>query len=117
MLRIAAAGLAVACLSSVLGGPARADETGFAQMHDIRREGNKLCMSDHWHYGSGGAYPTRKAAEAAAAQAWASFTAFEYGTTWANFSLAANRKFDCSSGPSGISCNVEARPCRAGGRR
>lgn len=93
--------------------PAVADETGFHAIHDLRREGNKLCMSDHWHYGAGERKPNRKAAERDAAAAWSGFTAFEYGTTWANFALAAGKSFDCNPDGNGVVCGVNARPCRA----
>ena len=43
---------ATAVASSAI--PAGAQDTGLAGMHSLRREGGKLCMSDHWHYGSSG---------------------------------------------------------------
>ena len=45
--------------------PASGAETGMAAMHSMRREGGKLCMSDHWHYGSSGAQPSKAAAQRA----------------------------------------------------
>lgn len=111
---VVASTIALLCSTGSL--PARADETGFAEMHDLRREGGKLCMAEHWHYGSGSERPSRKAAEADAAQSWSAFTAFEYGTTWASFNLAAAKSFDCSNSASGVSCTVSARPCRSAKR-
>lgn len=90
---------------------ALADETGLAASHSWRKEGGKVCFSDHWHYGSGSG-PTRKAAERDAASAWAGFTAFEYGSTWARYSRAAGKKMSCSQSSGGWNCSVEARPCR-----
>ncbi|MFZ4808002.1 MAG: hypothetical protein ACOYLQ_12145 [Hyphomicrobiaceae bacterium] len=93
------------------------EDVGLAGMHDLRREGNRLCMSDHWHYGSGGAMPNRKAAQAQAIESWSSFTAFEYGSEWANFAIAGGKTVQCSDGPSGVTCNVSARPCMTRSRK
>ncbi len=93
--------------------PVSADDTGMAQsLHDVRREGRKLCIVDHWHYGSGvGA--TKKAAMADAVGSWQSFTALEYGTDWARFQKASSRTVSCAnSGGGGVSCSIDARPCR-----
>ncbi len=101
-------GAVAATLMMASGSPvAVADDTGFAYSHDLRRERGRLCMSDHWHYGSGTG-PTVKAAQADAIKSWASFTALEYGSDWARFSRAASKKMTCS----GDSCSVEARPCK-----
>ncbi len=49
-------------------------------MHAMRREGGKLCMSDHWHYGSSsGSHATKAAAQRAAIASWQDFTDLEYG--------------------------------------
>lgn len=95
--------------------PAIADETGFASMHDQRREGAKTCFTDHFHYGQSYGVASKKSAEVAAIKDWQGFTAFEYGSSWSNFQLAGSRGIKCEQGPSGWGCNVEARPCRAGG--
>jgi hypothetical protein len=93
--------------------PATANETGLAQaLHSIRREAGKLCLADHFHYGSSYSQPSKKAAEIAAIQDWAGFTAFEYGTVWANFRKAASKKINCSQSGGGWSCSLEARPCK-----
>ena len=55
-----------------------AGDTGFAYSHDLRKEGGRLCMSDHYHSGSGSGR-SKAAAQAAAARSWADFTSFEYG--------------------------------------
>ncbi len=103
--------VAVSMGAAALGVPASADETGLAASHSWRKEGGKVCFSDHWHYGTGSG-PTRKAAERDAAGAWAGFTSFEYGSTWARYSKAASKKMSCSQGSGGWNCSVEARPCR-----
>lgn len=106
--------LLAAAVSIVAVAPAVADETGFAAMHDWRREGNKTCMVGHFHYGQSYGIPSKKQAEVAAIKDWQGFTAFEYGSTWANFSLAGSRGIRCEQGASGWGCNVEARPCKPG---
>jgi hypothetical protein len=88
-----------------------ADVTGFDAMHTQRRVGNKVCMIDHWHYGSGSG-STKAAAQKAAIASWQSFTDFEYGSDWARFSKAAAKKVSCSSSGGSYTCQVEARPCR-----
>jgi hypothetical protein len=91
--------------------PSSADQTGFASMHNQARVGNKMCMTDHYHYGSGtGA--TKAAAQKSAISSWSSFTDFEYGSDWARFSKAAAKKVSCSSSGGSYTCQVEARPCR-----
>lgn len=99
---------------AVLGaatGAALADDTGFAYMHDLRKEGGRTCFTDHYHYGSGtGA--TKAAAQKSAIASWASFTDFEYGSDWARFSRAASKGMTCSRGGGGFDCQIEARPCK-----
>lgn len=95
------------------GSAARADETGFASMHDQRRESGKLCMTTHFHNGSGSG-ATKKAALRAAVQGYVEYTAFEYGTTWARWSNAASKSVSYTKESSGWGANVEARPCKRG---
>ena len=58
----------------------KADDFGLASIHDWRNEaGRRVCMSDHFHDGTGSGQ-TRQQAEAAAKSSWTSFTVFEYGT-------------------------------------
>jgi len=90
-----------------------ADDTGVAQLlHSMRREGKRLCLSDHFHdgYSSGGA--SKKAAEAAAIKAWAEFTAWEYGTDWAVWPRAGSKKINCEQSGGGWGCHAEARACK-----
>ncbi|HEY7645026.1 MAG TPA: hypothetical protein VH858_08315 [Hyphomicrobiales bacterium] len=91
---------------------AKADETGLAGIHAIAYEsGRRACMTDHFHDGSGTG-KTRKAAEAAARNSWISFTAFEYGSDWASFALAASKTMNCTNSGDSWSCSTAARPCR-----
>jgi hypothetical protein len=104
--------LLAAALLATVSVSAYAEDDGLATMHDWRKEAGRICMSDHFHDGSGSG-PTRKAAEAAAISSWASFTGFEYGNHWARYTLAGSRKMDCSqNGGDAWSCNVTARPCK-----
>ena len=107
-------GLVVAVLAvTSLGVPATfADETGLASMHAWRRERGRICMSDHWHYGSSGAQRSKRVAQRAAIRSWQDFTNLEYGSHWARYGRAAGRKMGCSRSASGWSCDVEARPCK-----
>jgi hypothetical protein len=91
---------------------ASADETGLVGLHDLRREGGKVCMSDHTHSGSSTGQPTKKAAEVVAMQQWASFTSWEYGSAWGNPGLAGSKTMRCGGTPGTFSCDFEARPCR-----
>jgi hypothetical protein len=94
---------------------ARADETGLASIHDWRKESGKVCMSEHFHDGSG-VGETRKAAEANAAASWASFTVLEYGSTWGSYALSSSKKMDCKQqGAKEWSCAVTSRPCKPAG--
>jgi hypothetical protein len=92
--------------------PASADVTGLAGMHTLRHEGGRLCMADHWHYGSSGTHRSRRAAINEAIRSWSEFVDLEYGSSWARWSRAASRKASCSRAIGGFNCNVEARPCK-----
>jgi hypothetical protein len=105
-LLLAAAAVATSAI------PASAQDSGLASMHAMRREGGRLCMSDHWHYGSSGSQGSKAAAQRAAIASWQDFTDLEYGRAWARFSRAASKKIGCSSGGGGWTCDAEARPCR-----
>ena len=90
-----------------------ASETGLAtSLHDVRREGGRLCLTDHWHYGSSGTENSKAAATKAAIRSWQDFTDLEYGSVWARFSRASSRKVGCSQTGGGWVCNVEGRACR-----
>lgn len=109
-----ASGLVVAAIAAtaIVGPTAWADETGLASMHAWRREGGRICMSDHWHFGSSGARRSRREAQWAAVRSWQEFTDLEYGSNWARYRRAAGRRMSCSRSSAGWSCDVEARPCR-----
>jgi hypothetical protein len=92
--------------------PASADETGLASIHSWRREGHRICFTDHFHSGTGSAKPTKAAALEDAAHSWAEFTAAEYGTSWAHFAKAASKSEKCDKIAGGFTCYVEARPCK-----
>lgn len=104
--------VALALALGAAGGPVTADETGFAALHDLRREGGRNCFLDHYHYGSSEGVRTRKAAEAAAIASWSGFVDLEYGSDWARFSRAASKAVKCEETGSGWGCTVEARPCK-----
>jgi hypothetical protein len=85
---------------------------GLAASHDMRREGGRLCFSDHFHYGSSAGLPSQQAAQVAAAKSWSSFVDFEYGSTWANYGKASSKEMKCSQGGGSWGCDLGARPCR-----
>lgn len=110
LLAVSVAGAFVALWGVV---PAMADETGLATvLHSVRREGARLCLDGHFHYGNSSGQPTKKAAEVAAIKDWAGFTAFEYGSTWANFAKAGSKKIGCTQSSGSWGCSLEARPCK-----
>lgn len=91
---------------------ASANDTGLAGIHDLRREGKKLCMSDHFHNGNSAAQSSKAAALQAAISSWAGFTSLEYGSAWASFKKAASKQVTCTQGSSGWGCDINARPCK-----
>jgi len=91
--------------------PVQADQTGLAEMHDLRRERGKLCMVDHFHYGGGDGLRTKKAAIRAAIVSWQEFTDLEYGSDWARYRSAASRSVGCKKVDGLWNCEAEARPC------
>jgi hypothetical protein len=107
-------GLLVAVMATALiEVPAsNADDTGVASIHALRHEGGRLCMSDHWHYGSSGSQPSRAGAQRAAVRSWQDFTDLEYGSDWARFGRAASRRMGCSHSSGGWTCDAEGRPCK-----
>ncbi len=109
----------VAVATAVLGmlSTASASAQGMADIHTHVRVGNKICMADHYHYGSSSGHVSRKAAEAAAIQTYESFTAWEYGANWGRFALAESKSISCQNA-GGWGCTLEGRPCRpASGHR
>lgn len=115
MLRKAALVSIVTMAANVFAPPVMSDETGLDIIHAQQREGNKICMTTHFHSGSSSGKKTRKEAEAAAAHDWAGFTAWEYGTTWASHRLAASKSMECSQDGGTWSCYMKARPCKPAG--
>jgi hypothetical protein len=105
--------LAVLAAGMMLGAsaPVLAQDSGLVGLHDKRREGGRLCMSDHFHDGAGSG-ATRKAAEAGAIRNWVEFTAWEYGGAWGSYSNAASKSMRCSNSGGSWSCSTSARPCR-----
>lgn len=107
--------LAFLLMTTMIGAAStvKADDSGLASIHDWRNEsGRRVCMSDHFHDGSGTG-KTRKEAEAAAKSSWISFTVFEYGTDWGSYAAASSATMNCSnSSPQNWSCSTSARPCK-----
>lgn len=111
-MRISALALTLAALAFAAA-PAGADETGLASIHGWVKVGKRTCFDGHFHAGDGSG-PNRKAAEAAAISSWASFTALEYGSSWGDFRIAAQKSMKCGAeSPKSWRCNTEAIPCRA----
>lgn len=109
MSKVIAGGFAIA---GVLLAAAPASAQSLADvLHAQRQEGARICVVDHFHYGSGSG-STRQAAERDAAGGWMSFTALEYGDNWGRWSLAASKAMNCSQSGGNWSCSAEARPCR-----
>jgi len=74
----------------------------------------KYCQGDnHMHYGSGTGR-TKSLAKRAALRAWADFTAFEYGGSYASWQLARFKRISCGRSGGEWSCSVQANPCRRG---
>jgi hypothetical protein len=103
-------------LAMIVGDAGSASAQGLADLHSHRREGGRICMSDHFHDGIGSTQPTRAQAVTSAARAWSDFTALEYGGAWGSWGMAASKQIRCgaSSFGRGYSCNVSARPCKHG---
>lgn len=79
---------------------------------DAARRTGKLCMTDHFHYGSSSGHRNKKIARTEAIASWAGFTAFEYGNAWASFRLARSKAVRCAREVNGWGCKVEGVPCR-----
>jgi hypothetical protein len=91
--------------------PVEAGETGMASMHTWVKVGRKTCLADHEHSGSGTG-SNKKLAELQAIRSWAGFTDLEYGSSWANFSLAVGKSIKCEPAGGGFQCDLLARACR-----
>lgn len=114
-MRKIVAGFAIAAVLGTVvmtADSAVADDTGVAQtLHAIARIGGRKCTADHFHDGSGSGR-TQAAALRAAISAWAGFTAWEYGSSWGSWGLAARKSVKCDRAGGGYSCDVSAIPCR-----
>ena len=94
-----------------------ADQSGFAGMHAQNVVKGRLCFSGHTHVGSSGSAHSKRAAMAAAAGDWSSFTAFEYGSSWARWKIATAKSASCEKSSGNWICEVQAMPCLNGKRR
>ena len=92
---------------------AAAGEGGLADLHEQKREGDRICMSEHFHHGSSAGESTQKEAEAQAVRRWAGFVAFEYGEPWGDYAISASKTMQCSASNTGWGCEVDARPCKS----
>ena len=102
-------------LISVVGfGQAHADQSGMAGMHAQYTVKGRRCFSSHTHVGTGAPMRSKKAAVIAAAQDWSSFTAFEYGSSWASWNASIAKTVKCEPSGAKWSCEVQARPCLIG---
>ena len=104
-------------LAVMIMGPAATSATAASDgalvgLHELRREGKKICMAEHAHNGSSYGLASRNQAEAAALRNWSEFTALEYGGHWGSPSLASGKTMKCSQGSSGWGCEFDARPCK-----
>jgi hypothetical protein len=114
---VLAMGLAGSCLIAATSVSAQSVAASGADgalvgLHDLRREGKKICMVGHSHNGSSYGLRTRSQAEAAALRNWSEFTALEYGGHWGSPSLASDKTMTCGMGSSGWNCDFDARPCK-----
>jgi hypothetical protein len=109
LTRILAVGATLGLGMSTLAG---AEAGELAGLHEQRREGDRICMTEHFHHGSSAGERTQKEAEAVAVQRWAAFVAFEYRELWADYAIAASKTMQCSLSGTGWGCEVDARPCK-----
>jgi hypothetical protein len=108
---VVSASILAMALATALSGTAHAGETGVASIHSWVKVGRKTCMLDHYHSGNGSGR-TRAEAQRAAIRDWVGFTAWEYGSSWASYSLAVSKSMKCDRSSDGYSCNTDARACR-----
>ena len=96
----------------VLGtGQVAADQSGMAGMHDQYVFKGRRCFTGHTHVGTGSPFRSKRKAVSSAAQDWSSFTAFEYGSSWARWRVAVGKTVACEQSSQGWTCEVQARPC------
>jgi hypothetical protein len=98
-------------------GSATAQQSGLAGMHDQNASKGRRCFSGHTHVGTGSPARKKRQAIASAAQNWSSFTAFEYGPSWASWRIATGKNVSCGRSTKGWTCEVQARPCLRGRAR
>jgi hypothetical protein len=96
------------------GGAAFADDSGLAQaLHEVRKVGGKLCLTDHYHDGSGSG-ANQELALRQAIRSWQSFTDLEYGSDWASYNNSVGKSVSCGRSMGEISCTISSRPCKGG---
>mgnify|MGYP000960608620 CR=1 FL=1 len=106
------AGAAAGVLVGVLASSAAVVAQGLADLHAQVRIGNRICMLDHFHTGSGTG-PSKDAAMKSAIASWSGFTGWEYGGNWGSWRLSESRHGKCEpSLGGGWSCTIHSRPCR-----
>ena len=108
--------IAALMLSIVTVSYASANETDITAPHSWRFVGNKICFDEHTHVG-GADGRTKRAAHKAAIREWREFTAWEYGSVWANYRRASNKIVSYTKAKVGWSARVEALPCHLRKRR
>jgi len=86
--------------------------TGLSALHTLTRTGNRLCMSDHYHFGDGESRKSKAQALKAAKRDWVSFVSAEYGSAWARYSLAGSKGGKCTKKNGLYVCSISARPCK-----
>lgn len=79
--------------------------------HSAYIKGRTQCFDAHTHVG-GADGRTKRTALKAAIREWQSFTAWEYGSTWASYRRAAGKTVEYIKAEVGWTARVEARPCR-----
>jgi hypothetical protein len=95
---------------------ATAHETGMSGMHTQAAFGNRICMTDHTHDGKGTG-PSEREARISAANAWSSFTEWEYGPAWSSYALSNSKRENCQNDGSGYTCYFVSYPCKSRGGR
>lgn len=89
----------------------RANDTGFASSHTLRREGGRTCFADHWHGGNASA-GSKVVAYTAAMKIWYDTTAGEYGSDWAKWGKSAGKKIAYAKSADTWTATVDSRPCK-----
>jgi hypothetical protein len=111
MRRILMRGGIMLTMAVAWSGTLAANETGIANIHAWVKLGRRTCFADHYHYGSGTG-PTQAHAQVAAIRSWIWPTDLEYGSSWANYRLAAAKVMKCARHRVLWTCDTQAIPCR-----